>query len=51
MVAGSDKGRMMVDLEVPENVVKILRYINDDELKFLFSNCDVMILPYKEIYR
>lgn len=51
IVAGSDKGRMMVDLEVPENVVKILRYINDDELKFLFSNCDVMILPYKEIYQ
>ncbi len=51
IVAGSDKGMLMSNVEVPSNVVKILRYIKDDELNFLFTKCDAVLLPYKEIYQ
>lgn len=51
IVAGVDKGKLMENVKIPSNVVKILRYIKDDELNFLFTKCDVVLLPYKEIYQ
>ena len=51
IVAGQDKARLMIDDETPKNVRKILRRIDDNELNYLFSMCDVVLLPYKEIYQ
>jgi glycosyltransferase involved in cell wall biosynthesis len=34
---------------INESVVLILRLINDDEMKYLFTNSDVVLLPYESI--
>lgn len=51
IVAGQDKARLMIDDETPKNVRKILRRIDDNELNYLFSMSDIVLLPYKEIYQ
>lgn len=34
-----------------QNTKMILRYLNDDEMKFLFDISDLVILPYRDIYQ
>lgn len=51
IVAGSDKSGIMNDVILPENVTAICRYIKDDELNYLFTKSQVVLLPYKEIYQ
>jgi glycosyltransferase involved in cell wall biosynthesis len=51
IIAGSDPSGLLDDIDVRgnKNISIIARYINDDELIYLFSNIDYVILPYKEI--
>lgn len=49
IVAGTDK-QNMVNLN-SDKLKKILRYINNDEMMFLYSHCDFVLLPYKEVYQ
>ena len=54
IIAGDDKGRIINTLLQGKNttmVTTILRWIDDDEMKYLFLNCDVVMLPYKKIYQ
>jgi len=50
IVSGKDSGGIFSDLNnLKTNVKLILRHINDDEMKFLFSTVDFILLPYLEI--
>lgn len=49
IVAGTDK-QNLVNLN-SDKLKKILRYINNDEMMFLYSQCDYVLLPYKEVYQ
>lgn len=51
IIAGSDKSGSLANVELPQNVVAICRYIRDDELNYLFANAQAVLLPYKEIYQ
>ena len=51
IIAGHDKERMMDGKPHPKFVKTILRYIKDDELNYLFSKCQYVLLPYTEIYQ
>lgn len=51
IIAGSDKSGFMKSVSLPSNVKLICRYIKDDELSFLFSKVQTIILPYKEIFQ
>ena len=51
IIAGSDKSEIMKGVKLPENVKTICRYIKDDELNYLFTKSQVVLLPYKEIYQ
>ena len=49
IVAGTDKQNLVtVD---DRRLRKVLRYINNDEMMFLYSHCDYVLLPYKEVYQ
>jgi len=53
VIAGQDISNIVYNYKtknpISSNVQLILRHINDDELKFLFINCDFILLPYKDI--
>lgn len=51
IIAGSDKYGLMSSVKLPQNVKLICRYIRDDELSFLFTKAQAVILPYKEIFQ
>lgn len=51
IIAGSDKSEIMKSVRLPKNVKAICRYIKDEELNFLFTKSQVVLLPYKEIYQ
>lgn len=51
VIAGSDKGKLITGWNAPANVKMILRYITEEEENFLFCNCDVVLIPYKEVYQ
>jgi glycosyltransferase involved in cell wall biosynthesis len=38
-------------LKVEDRVIKIIRFISDEERDFLFKNCDALVLPYREIFQ
>jgi len=50
IVAGTDKQKLVsaCDTNLQKNV---LRYINNDEMMYLYSHCDYVLLPYKEVYQ
>ena len=50
IVAGTDKQNLV---KVSDNMLlkKVLRYINDDEMMYLYSHSDYILLPYKEVYQ
>ncbi len=50
IVAGTDKEHLIKG-DVPDKAHFILRYMNDDEMVFLYSHCDYVLLPYKEVYQ
>lgn len=37
--------------ELNHRVIKLLRFIEDDEMNYLIQNCDLVVLPYKIIYQ
>ena len=51
IIAGKDSRNIINNnyFRIHDKCVCITRYINDDEMKFLYTNCDFIILPYKEI--
>lgn len=51
IIAGSDKSAIMKNVKLPKNVKTICRYIKDEELNYLFTKSNVILLPYKEIYQ
>ena len=50
IVAGTDKFNL-VDVDNEKLLKKVLRYINNDEMMYLYSHCDYVLLPYKEVYQ
>lgn len=50
IIAGMDKYNL-VEKENIKLLRKVLRYINNDEMMYLYSHCDFVLLPYKEIYQ
>lgn len=51
IIAGHDKAGYMQDFATPDFLQTRTRYINDNELNFLFKACDHILLPYKEVYQ
>lgn len=54
IIAGNDPDRILPDLllglnEYSSKIICISRYIEDNELNYIFSNVDYVVLPYKEI--
>jgi glycosyltransferase involved in cell wall biosynthesis len=53
IIAGQDISNIIsnykIENVVAPNVQLILRYINDDELKYLFTKSDFILLPYSDI--
>lgn len=49
IIAGNDPDNLLDSAEFYKNLVAIRRYINNDELNFLFSKVDYVLLPYREI--
>lgn len=49
IVAGTDK-QNLVNID-DYRLKKVLRYINNDEMMFLYSHCNYVLLPYKEVYQ
>ena len=50
IVAGTDK-QNLVNINNEKQLKKVLRYINNDEMMYLYSHCDYVLLPYKEVYQ
>lgn len=50
VVAGKDFDGSINRVKLDERIqnVKILRFITDDELKYLYSRCDYVLLPYRK---
>jgi len=53
IIAGQDNSGIIDDYqkveEIKSNAHFIVKYVNDDETNYLFENCSLVILPYKEI--
>jgi len=39
------------ELNIADRVIKIIRFITDDERDYLFKRCDALILPYRKIFQ
>jgi len=39
------------ELNISDRVIKIIRFITDEERDFLFKKCDALILPYRKIFQ
>lgn len=39
------------ELNIGDRIIKIIRYITDEERDFLFKKCDALILPYRKIFQ
>lgn len=50
IVAGTDK-QNLVNMDNENQLKKVLRYINNDEMMYLYSHCDYVLLSYKEVYQ
>lgn len=51
IIAGMDKSGFFDGCILPDFVSSVFRYINDSELNYLFSECDFLLLPYRETYQ
>lgn len=51
IIAGMDKDGLLDGKSMPPFVKTILRYMDDNELNFFFSRCQVSLLPYEEIFQ
>jgi glycosyltransferase involved in cell wall biosynthesis len=55
IIAGKDSSKIIHhyhNSHLVSNKIKfILRYINDDEMKYLFENSHYVLLPYRDIYQ
>jgi len=43
--------RLILELELEERIEKYIRFVTDEERDFLMKACDVMVLPYEEVYQ
>ena len=39
------------ELGISDRIIKIIRFITDEERDFLFKNCHALILPYRKIFQ
>jgi D-inositol-3-phosphate glycosyltransferase len=39
------------ELKIEDRVIKVIRFITDEERDFLFKNCHALILPYRKIFQ
>ena len=52
IIAGNDKGRLIEQAgPLPGFVHTVLRFIDDNELNYLFNHCQEALLPYTEIFQ
>ena len=55
IIAGKDSSKIIQNYKnlhlVSRKINFIIRYINDDEMKYLFTYCDYVLLPYRDIYQ
>ncbi len=51
IIAGVDKSDILLKYTQNKRLHFISRYIQDEELNFLFSSCDIVVMPYREIYQ
>jgi len=51
VIAGTDKDKLLFNVVSTTNMQVIPRYISDNELNYLFSKTDAVVLPYREIYQ
>lgn len=51
IIAGMDKGELITHRQEPSFVTRILRYMDDSELNYLFARQPYVLLPYTEIYQ
>lgn len=42
---------MINELNISDYVLKHIRFIDDSEIKYFFNACDVVALPYRQIYQ
>ncbi len=42
---------MIKDLGLENHIMKHIRFIDDSEIKYFFNACDVVALPYRQIYQ
>jgi len=42
---------MIQELNIDSRVIKVIRFITDEERDFLFKNCHALILPYRKIFQ
>ena len=43
--------QLVSELELEERVEKFIRFVTDEERELLMKACDVMVLPYEEVYQ
>lgn len=51
IIAGSDKEGLMNGIDIPENTRTLIRFITDEEEKYLFCRCNAVLIPYKDVYQ
>lgn len=42
---------MIKELKVDDYIIKHIRFIDDSEIKYFFNACDIVALPYRQIYQ
>jgi glycosyltransferase involved in cell wall biosynthesis len=42
---------LIQSLKLEKNIVTDIRYIPDDDIRFYYSACDLVVLPYRRIYQ
>lgn len=42
---------MINELNIGDHIIKHIRFIDDSEIKYFFNACDIVALPYRQIYQ
>lgn len=42
---------MITELNIGAHIIKHIRFIEDSEIKYFFNACDIVALPYRQIYQ
>lgn len=43
--------KLIDELKISNRVIKLIRFISDDERDYLFKQCDALVLPYRKIFQ